>query len=278
MTSVVNAALPDLTNFKLLKEDTKRLSELTDANNFCVYLPPPNSKNRNIADTEWEAEPFCLGSTPTALKAKANPMPEGFILSAHFVATDDYIQVTGQIDPAKANLNVTDEGGQMDVRAPNPSRCAGWKYYVNLIEPLGRTYCMRCCNDDRTCNRGISEKGCAHIIPGDYSGPLNGVGGGSGNGGSGNGGAIVTSSKTITSNPAASTPAKGSKATTTTTTPVQSTTPSTNNTPNNSNNNNKDNVPNDTTVSAQSVSAATTLTSSMTLFTILAIVLSFLSL
>jgi hypothetical protein len=92
-----------------------QISQVVDANNFCVYLPPPDSANRNIADTEWNAQAFCMGNTPKALKA--NKMPDGFIQSAHFVVTDKYIQVTGQIDPAKANLNVTDEGGQMDVAA-----------------------------------------------------------------------------------------------------------------------------------------------------------------
>ncbi|SAM03911.1 hypothetical protein [Absidia glauca] len=151
-----------------------QISQVVDANNFCVYLPPPDSANRNIADTEWNAQAFCMGNTPKALKA--NKMPDGFIQSAHFVVTDKYIQVTGQIDPAKANLNVTDEGGQMDVAAPKGSSCADWKLYVNMIEPTTKTYCMRCCNDKVTCNRGISEKGCAHVIPGDYSGPMTGDG------------------------------------------------------------------------------------------------------
>ncbi|KAG1239898.1 hypothetical protein G6F68_018187 [Rhizopus microsporus] len=78
------------------------------------------------------------------------------------------------MDPSKQKLNATDDGGQFDVKAPKGSSCAGWKYYVNLIEPVTKTYCMRCCNDDRTCNRGISEKGCFHIIPGDYTGPYGG--------------------------------------------------------------------------------------------------------
>ncbi|CAO3640056.1 unnamed protein product [Cunninghamella blakesleeana] len=312
--SVASAASDDnLVINKIVKTDMRRLSEVVDANNFCVYLPPKNSKNRNIADMEWTAEPFCMGSTPFANKAKANPMPEGFILSAHYLVTDAFIQVTGQIDPAKANLNVTDEGGQMDIRAPNPSRCWGWKYYVNLIEPLGRTYCMRCCNDPKTCNRGISEKGCAHIIPGDYSGPLT-VGGDDNK----NGGGIVTTTTDKT------TPASSGSGAASSTTPT--TTPNTGNTGNAGNanknppagNNNNNNTPavassssssassasstpttvpdagnasnnnnngkTDTTgnngdakVSAQSVSGATHLTSSMTLFTILAIVLSFLS-
>ncbi|CAO3595822.1 unnamed protein product [Absidia cylindrospora] len=151
-----------------------QISQVVDANNFCVYLPPPDSVDRNIADTEWNAQAFCMGNTPKALKA--NKMPEGFIQSAHFITTDKYIQVTGQIDPTKANLNVTDDGGQMDVAAPKGSICDGWKFYVNMIEPIGKTYCMRCCNDKVTCNRGISQKGCAHVIPGDYSGPMTGGG------------------------------------------------------------------------------------------------------
>ncbi|KAI8336887.1 hypothetical protein BD560DRAFT_493651 [Blakeslea trispora] len=146
-----------------------QVAQVIDSKNFCVFLPPNDSANRNIADTEWNAQAFCLGKTPEA--TNAGKLASGFIKSAHFLQTDKYVQVTGQINPIKARLNVTDDGGQMDIKAPKGSSCAGWKYYVNLIEPTGKTFCMRCCNDDRTCNRGISEKGCAHIIPGDYSGP-----------------------------------------------------------------------------------------------------------
>ncbi|CAO3624036.1 unnamed protein product [Mucor hiemalis] len=151
-----------------------QIAQVVDANNFCVFLPPSDSTDRIISNTEWNANAFCLGNAPLATGAEK--LQSGFIKSAHFVKTDTYVQVTGQMDYTKANLVGTDGGGQMDVRAPMGSSCAGWKYYVNLIEPTGNTYCMRCCNDDRTCNRGISEKGCAHIIPGDYSGPNDGTG------------------------------------------------------------------------------------------------------
>ncbi|KAI9466389.1 hypothetical protein BDB00DRAFT_866050 [Zychaea mexicana] len=148
--------------------------QVQDASNFCTFLPPADSENRNIADTEYIANVFCLGNNPLA--KSAGQMADGFIQSAHYLATDDYVQVTGQIDPAKANLNVTDEGGQYDIVMPKGAVCAGnWKHFVNLIEPAGRTYCIRCCHSKVDCNRGISEKGCAHIIPGDYSGPENGI-------------------------------------------------------------------------------------------------------
>lgn len=120
-----------------------QIAQVVDANNFCVFLPPSDSVDRGIADTEWNAEAFCMGKAPLA--KKAGTLDSGFIQSAHFLATDEYVQVTGQINPAKARLNVTDEGGQYDIKAPKGSSCAGWKYFVNLVEPAGNTYCMRCC-------------------------------------------------------------------------------------------------------------------------------------
>lgn len=152
------------------------IAQVVDSTNFCVMLPPPGEMSAPLSDNEWDSQAYCLGDTPKAIDA--NTLPDGFIQSAHYVATDEYVQVTGQFDPTKIGLNPADDGGQTDIMAPKGSSCAGWKYYVNLIEPSGNTYCMRCCNDTKNCNRGISEKGCAHIIPGDYSGPMNGSGGG----------------------------------------------------------------------------------------------------
>ncbi|KAI9337656.1 hypothetical protein BD770DRAFT_448514 [Pilaira anomala] len=149
-----------------------QIAQVVDANNFCVFLPPADSVDRGISETEWNAEAFCIGKTPLA--TNAGKLHSGFIQSAHYLETEKYVQVTGKISPTVERLNATDEGGQYDIKAPKGSSCAGWKFYVNLVEPSQNTYCMRCCNDDRSCNRGISEKGCAHIIPGDYSGPSSG--------------------------------------------------------------------------------------------------------
>lgn len=120
-----------------------QIAQVVDATDFCVFLPPSDSTDRIIANTEWNANAFCLGNAPLAKGAEK--LPKGFIKSAHYLKTDAYVQVTGQMDYTKANLVATDEGGQMDVRAPMGSSCAGWKYYVNLIEPVTNTYCMRCC-------------------------------------------------------------------------------------------------------------------------------------
>lgn len=86
-----------------------QIIEIVDATDFCTFLPPPDSTDRLISDTEWNGQAFCMGSTSKA--TNANSMPDGFIQSAHYVATDNYVQVTGQIDPTKANLDPTDDGG-----------------------------------------------------------------------------------------------------------------------------------------------------------------------
>ncbi|CAO3641992.1 unnamed protein product [Cunninghamella blakesleeana] len=154
------------------------IGQVASATDFCLFLPPPGLVNVVLSDYEWNSEAYCMGSTPKA--TNANKLADGFILSSHYVVTDEYVQVTGQIDPAKAGLIPTDDGGQCDIAAPKGSSCDGWQYYVNLIEPANNIFCMRCCNDQVNCNRGISQKGCGRIVPGDYSGPLTGGAGISG--------------------------------------------------------------------------------------------------
>ncbi|CAM0142698.1 hypothetical protein VKS41_002742 [Umbelopsis sp. WA50703] len=146
-----------------------KIVQVVDSKDFCFFLPPPGSSDMLISDNEGDAVSYCMGSTPKA--TDSNTFPDGFILSAHFVSTSDYVQVTGQIDPSKANLVASDEGGQYDVVSPQGASCAGYKYFVNLVEPAGDDYCIRCCNTETNCNRGISQDGCARVVPGDYSGP-----------------------------------------------------------------------------------------------------------
>lgn len=75
--------------------------------NFCSYLPP--SPGRGVAETEDDGVPFC-----TTARDYAASFPEGFIRSAHFLSTPNYVQVTGKIDHTVYNIPTEDGGGQYD--------------------------------------------------------------------------------------------------------------------------------------------------------------------
>lgn len=89
------------------------IGQVVDSQNFCVFLPPKGEMDKPLSDNEWDSEAYCMGNTPGA--KNANKLPDGFIQSAHYVATDAYVQVTGQFDPTKIGLNPLDDGGQCDV-------------------------------------------------------------------------------------------------------------------------------------------------------------------
>lgn len=140
------------------------------SNSLCFFLPP--NKGGNIADSEKTAVAFC-DSTSDAPGAKA--FPSGFIQSSHFksgTGSGAWVQYTGLIDPSKYGLSSSDEGGQYDNHgggSPPGSSCAGYKYFVNLVEPAERDYCIRCCQNSADCPTGRSTAGCQSIIPGTYS-------------------------------------------------------------------------------------------------------------
>jgi hypothetical protein len=137
---------------------------------LCFFLPP--SKGGNIADSEKTAVSFCR-STSDAPGAKA--FPSGFIQTAHYksgTGSGAWVQYTGLIDPSKYGLSSKDEGGQYDNHgggSPPGSACAGYKYYVNLVEPAEKDYCIRCCQNSADCPTGRSTAGCQSLIPGTYS-------------------------------------------------------------------------------------------------------------
>ncbi|KAJ2956267.1 hypothetical protein NQZ79_g7863 [Umbelopsis isabellina] len=137
---------------------------------LCFFLPP--TQGEEIADSEKTAIAFCQSSSDAP---GAHAFPSGFITSSHYKSghgAGDYVQYTGLIDISKYKLKSSDEGGQYDNHgsgSPPGSSCEGYKYYVNLVEPAERDYCIRCCQDASDCPTGRSEAGCQSIIPGTYS-------------------------------------------------------------------------------------------------------------
>ncbi|KAG2184324.1 hypothetical protein INT44_009339, partial [Umbelopsis vinacea] len=148
------------------------LTAVVNADTLCFFLPP--SSGGDIADSEKSAVAFCQ-SASDAPGAKA--FPSGFITSSHFKAatgTAAYVQYTGTINPSLYGLKSSDEGGenppcllgQYDNHgsgSPPGSVCAGYPYYVNLVEPA------ESCKNSADCPTGRSAAGCQSIIPGTYS-------------------------------------------------------------------------------------------------------------
>lgn len=137
---------------------------------LCFFLPP--SSGGDIADSEKTAVAFC-DSASDAPGAKA--FPSGFIQTSSYksgTGAGKYVQYTGLINPSKYGLSSSDEGGQYDNHgsgSPPGSVCAGYPYYVNLVEPAEKDFCIRCCMNSADCPTGRSTAGCASLIPGDYS-------------------------------------------------------------------------------------------------------------
>ncbi|KAI8580845.1 hypothetical protein K450DRAFT_234853 [Umbelopsis ramanniana AG] len=150
--------------------EPSHLTAVVNADTLCFFLPP--SSGGDIADSEKTAVAFCE-SASDAPGAKA--FPSGFITSSHYKAatgTAAYVQYTGTINPSTYGLKSTDEGGQYDNHgsgSPPGSVCAGYPYYVNLVEPAEKDYCIRCCQNSADCPTGRSSAGCQSIVPGTYS-------------------------------------------------------------------------------------------------------------
>ncbi|ORZ07127.1 hypothetical protein BCR42DRAFT_463132 [Absidia repens] len=138
--------------------------ELKSKSDFCSFLPP--NPGDNVAATETRGKPFC---TKVNLSNEGRVFPAGFIRSAHYVETSNYVQVTGRMDRSKYKLKSSDGGGQYDHRDVDNVTCNGYKYWVNMLEPDVNQYCIRCCRNQKDCNLGISTYGCKRVVPGDYS-------------------------------------------------------------------------------------------------------------
>ncbi|KAG9324584.1 hypothetical protein KVV02_005117 [Mortierella alpina] len=146
-----------------------QIASLDAADNYCFFLPP--MVGGDIAQNEDSAIAFCNKANPKAPEAKI--FPDGFVLSAHWASSDSWVQITGQIDPAKYNLNPCDAGGQYDIRAPVGASCAGFSHFVNVIEPTDGVYGMKCCQNKEDCVVSKSTFG-VRVIYGsqyDFSGP-----------------------------------------------------------------------------------------------------------
>ncbi|KAI9331400.1 hypothetical protein BD770DRAFT_449417 [Pilaira anomala] len=151
--------------------------QISSSKDFCLFLPPsPGNKVDNggkqdidaIANSEKFAVAFC--TKPNINAPGAGLLPDGFITKATYQTNSaaGFVQVRGSIDIAAYSLSPKDEGGQYDdhgAGSPPLSTCAGYPYYVSLIEPNTATFCIRCCETYNDCHAGRSAYGCDRVVP-----------------------------------------------------------------------------------------------------------------
>ncbi|KAI8599727.1 hypothetical protein EDD21DRAFT_355206 [Dissophora ornata] len=137
---------------------TGQIGAIISAKDFCLFLHPLPGGDISKSEDRAVAPP------------NAGPLPQGFIKSAHFLSNkaDNYVQVTGRIDRNKYKFSADDGGGQYDIKAPVGSKCAGYNYYVEFIEPDSQIYCIRCCKDKADCPVNKSNYGCEKVLGGNY--------------------------------------------------------------------------------------------------------------
>lgn len=142
-----------------------------------MFLPasPGNKSGNNgkvdvdaIANSEKNAVAFCL--KPNVNAPNAGLLPSSFIKSASYQTNSaaGFVQVRGTLNIDAYSLSSNDEGGQYDnhgAGSPPKSTCAGYPYYVSLIEPNTATFCIRCCETYSDCNAGRSAYGCDRVVP-----------------------------------------------------------------------------------------------------------------
>ncbi|CEG78282.1 hypothetical protein RMATCC62417_12914 [Rhizopus microsporus] len=151
--------------------------QISSSSDFCLFLPPsPGNKDANggkvdndaIADSEKNAVAFC--TKPNVNAPGAGIFPSGFIKSAKYQTNSaaGFVQVRGTLNIAAYQLSNKDDGGQYDNHgsgSPPHSACAGYPYYVSLIEPSSADFCIRCCEKYSDCNAGRSAYGCDRVVP-----------------------------------------------------------------------------------------------------------------
>ncbi|KAG0036995.1 hypothetical protein BGZ82_003323 [Podila clonocystis] len=129
---------------------------------YCLFLP--SRPGQTISDSEGSAVTFCNKAIPSAPNARI--LPTGFVKSLHWVSNKSkgYVQITGRIDRRKYNLPASDGGGQYDIKAPVGTKCSGYPYYVELVEPDIQVYCLRCCKNKADCPVNKSTYGLKRLL------------------------------------------------------------------------------------------------------------------
>ncbi|KAH8923407.1 hypothetical protein BT69DRAFT_161671 [Atractiella rhizophila] len=149
---------------------------------FCIWGPPySDGVNATIGTIERVAVAYC-----TRPGYGTRLIPDGTILGAHFIQTENYVQITGVGDFTKIGIPAGDSGGEMDPHgADGNGNPIGGLVFSSAFGQLqqvhewtnfqGATeFCLRACKDSdpsapQRCEHIYDVLGCRWNIPADYS-------------------------------------------------------------------------------------------------------------
>ncbi|KAG5457278.1 MAG: hypothetical protein BJ554DRAFT_2753 [Olpidium bornovanus] len=156
----------------------------------------PSDLGHDVEGNVGDSVAFC--TTPEAARRApgARQFPGGFVVSAHFRRSSEYVQVAGRIDQrygrshrvygasargtrgdncclfthASKYEQGRENWGRTAVNGETGLSCSGYARFVNFVDPDAGLFCIRCCNGDnhKFCSSDQSELGCEHLVNGDY--------------------------------------------------------------------------------------------------------------
>ena len=148
---------------------------INSASDFCLLMPPDPTKE-NLVDAEAIAVAYC-----TNPQNGTRPMPDGFIKTAHFRRTQEYLQISGTYNPSVMNLGTNDCGGEYDSEGAegigNPAGVTmrNGSYFTQFLGacdiPGSPVFCLRMCPSYEYCRNTFDLMGCLWNQPGDYDQP-----------------------------------------------------------------------------------------------------------
>lgn len=149
-------------------------------NDFCLWAPP--SGQQEIGSSEEYEVAWC-----TKPGHGTRQIPAGALISAHFLSTPHYVQITGYIDGPALNIKRPDGGGELDPHGAtslgNPIGSlvyttafgGGVQQVKEWMNFMGDTeFCFRICKPGDPeawlyCQHIYDVMGCFWVMPGNYN-------------------------------------------------------------------------------------------------------------
>ncbi|EGF99813.1 uncharacterized protein MELLADRAFT_94094 [Melampsora larici-populina 98AG31] len=149
-------------------------------NDFCLWAPP--SGQQEVGNSEEYEVAWC-----TKPGRGTRQIPAGALISAHFLSTPHYVQITGFIDGPALNIKKKDDGGELDPHGAtglgNPIGSLVYttafgggvqqvKEWMNFM--ADGEFCFRICKpgDPQAwlyCQHIYDVMGCVWVMPGNYN-------------------------------------------------------------------------------------------------------------